>query len=351
MPKTSVVMSRLLSRGHRPDAGPSSSVAGPGSLATRFRSVPVRRRPVARSAPARLQPCSPASPPCWSPSASSLAVGVRQSSGERRGRGGRVDAGGAAGIGDPYFPRGRQRRHRRPVLRHPRPLPVRRPRLRGWTRRHPAHHRAPELVRPRLPAARLGGAPVDRAGDVQPHRPPRAADHARGIRSPAGTTVRVTVQLRRPPRPATATGARATGRPTESEVEAVNEPHMAPWWFPANDHPLDKARMDIHITVPSSKQVVSQRPPRRRTPTRPARDVPLGRRRADGDVPRVLRGRPLRVRQGTAHHLPYYLAVSRHLRPGRRGAAMRGLRADPGDRGLAPAPGRPATRSRGPAAS
>ena len=30
----------------------------------------------------------------------------------------------------------------------------------------------------------------------------------------------------------------------------MNEPHMAPWWFPANDHPRDKAAVDIHITVP-----------------------------------------------------------------------------------------------------
>ena len=25
----------------------------------------------------------------------------------------------------------------------------------------------------------------------------------------------------------------------------MNEPHMAPWWFPANDHPRDKALIDI----------------------------------------------------------------------------------------------------------
>ena len=30
----------------------------------------------------------------------------------------------------------------------------------------------------------------------------------------------------------------------------MNEPHMAPWWFPANDHPRDKAQIDIRITVP-----------------------------------------------------------------------------------------------------
>ena len=41
------------------------------------------------------------------------------------------------------------------------------------------------------------------------------------------------------------------------EVVAMNQPHMAPWWFPSNDHPADKALMDISITVPSGKKVVA----------------------------------------------------------------------------------------------
>ena len=41
------------------------------------------------------------------------------------------------------------------------------------------------------------------------------------------------------------------------EVVAMNQPHMAPWWFPSNDHPEDKARMDISITVPAGKTVVA----------------------------------------------------------------------------------------------
>ena len=41
------------------------------------------------------------------------------------------------------------------------------------------------------------------------------------------------------------------------EVVAMNQPHMAPWWFPSNDHPLDKAEVDIHITVPKAKQVIA----------------------------------------------------------------------------------------------
>ncbi len=44
---------------------------------------------------------------------------------------------------------------------------------------------------------------------------------------------------------------------SSTEVVAVGEPHMATWWFPANDHPLDKALMDISISVPRGKVVVA----------------------------------------------------------------------------------------------
>jgi aminopeptidase N len=43
----------------------------------------------------------------------------------------------------------------------------------------------------------------------------------------------------------------------ESEVVTMNEPHMATWWFPANDHPRDKASFDIRITVPKGKDVIA----------------------------------------------------------------------------------------------
>jgi aminopeptidase N len=41
------------------------------------------------------------------------------------------------------------------------------------------------------------------------------------------------------------------------EAMAMNEPHIAPWWFPANDHPRDKATFDIEITVPRGQQAIS----------------------------------------------------------------------------------------------
>lgn len=41
------------------------------------------------------------------------------------------------------------------------------------------------------------------------------------------------------------------------EVVTMNEPHMAPWWFPANDHPRDKATYRIGVTTDADKQVIS----------------------------------------------------------------------------------------------
>ncbi|MFI1963041.1 M1 family metallopeptidase [Streptomyces pathocidini] len=38
---------------------------------------------------------------------------------------------------------------------------------------------------------------------------------------------------------------------------AANEPEAAWWWFPSNDHPLDKATYDITVAVPEGTQVVS----------------------------------------------------------------------------------------------
>ena len=72
----------------------------------------------------------------------------------------------------------------------------------------------------------------------------------------SGTTVRVRVVYAGHPSDITWHGEH-NWVADRHEVVAVNEPHMAPWWFPSNDHPLDKARMDLHLTVPGRDQVVS----------------------------------------------------------------------------------------------
>ncbi len=141
---------------------------------------------------------------------------------------------------------------------------------------------------------------------------------------PAGTTVRARVSYAGHPGNVTWQGE-SNWVADDREVVAVNEPHMAPWWFPSDDHPLDKARMDLHVTVPAGNQVV-------------AGGRLVGVRRSAHDATYHWRGAgPMAtylaffaagrfvVRQGTLHHLPYYLAVSRQLGKIDRRSAMREL--------------------------
>jgi aminopeptidase N len=44
---------------------------------------------------------------------------------------------------------------------------------------------------------------------------------------------------------------------SSEEGLATNEPQIAPWWFPANDHPRDKATFDIEVRVPTTNEAVS----------------------------------------------------------------------------------------------
>ncbi|QFZ23561.1 M1 family metallopeptidase [Saccharothrix syringae] len=38
---------------------------------------------------------------------------------------------------------------------------------------------------------------------------------------------------------------------------AIDEPDIAPWWFPANNHPTDKATFDVSVAVPTGVEVLS----------------------------------------------------------------------------------------------
>jgi aminopeptidase N len=44
---------------------------------------------------------------------------------------------------------------------------------------------------------------------------------------------------------------------TPDGAQAVQEPHMAAFWYPANDHPTDKATYDVSVAVPDGTQVIS----------------------------------------------------------------------------------------------
>jgi aminopeptidase N len=153
---------------------------------------------------------------------------------------------------------------------------------------------------------------------IEPHRP-----------IAAGTTLRVKVTYAgNPSRYSYAGESNWVG--SNEEAEAVNEPHMAPWWFPSNDHPLDKARMDIHVTVPRDKQVVSNG---RLVGVRRTARLATYHWGGGGPMATYLAffvAGSFVIRSGTAHHLPYYLAVSRRLGRSTRHAAMRGLEQTPG---------------------
>ena len=114
------------------------------------------------------------------------------------------------------------------------------------------------------------------------------------------------------------------------EVVAMNQPHMAPWWFPSNDHPLDKARIRVSITVPKQYQVISNGRPLRRT-TRGA--LATSTWRADEPMVPYLAffaaGR-FRIAKGVTDGRPWWVAVSRSLPTAAQPGAMRLMRETPG---------------------
>jgi len=44
---------------------------------------------------------------------------------------------------------------------------------------------------------------------------------------------------------------------TPTGALAVNQPQIAPWWYPSNDHPRDKATFDVSIAVPPGVEALS----------------------------------------------------------------------------------------------
>ena len=44
---------------------------------------------------------------------------------------------------------------------------------------------------------------------------------------------------------------------TDDGAIVIGEPHVAATWFPANDHPRDKATFTFHITVPAGVEAIS----------------------------------------------------------------------------------------------
>jgi aminopeptidase N len=84
-----------------------------------------------------------------------------------------------------------------------------------------------------------------------------------------GAALTVVVQYAGIPSDLTAAGFTAWTRTADGAL-AVGEPEIAWWWFPSNDHPLDKATYDVSVLVPTGLQVIAGG----RQPGQPREELP-----------------------------------------------------------------------------
>ncbi|MFC4786703.1 M1 family metallopeptidase [Nocardioides sp. MAHUQ-72] len=115
----------------------------------------------------------------------------------------------------------------------------------------------------------------------------------------------------------------------DTEVVAMNEPHMATWWFPANDHPRDKALMDISITVSRDRDVIANG--RRVSRTVHGRRATTRWRAAEPMAPYLafFAAGHFVVRKGRSHGLPWLVAVSKEVPKPTRARSLRLMRRTP----------------------
>ncbi len=143
-----------------------------------------------------------------------------------------------------------------------------------------------------------------------------------------GATFTVTVEYNGRPGDITHRGNRPWVSST-AETMATNEPQIAPWWFPANDHPRDKATFDIAVSVPSGQQAISNGT-FLGTTSEPGWDTWRW-RAAEPMAPYLAffaAGR-FEYESGVRRGLPYFNAVSMGLEPGNRARAMELMRRSP----------------------
>ena len=116
---------------------------------------------------------------------------------------------------------------------------------------------------------------------------------------------------------------------SKREVVTMNEPHMAPWWFPANDHPRDKAVVDVRITVPHGREVISngelkgRRVGKRSTTWHWRADEPMAPYLA------FFAAGDFTIARGKRGGLPWLVAVSQRLSEGDQRASMRLMKKTP----------------------
>jgi aminopeptidase N len=233
---------------------------------------------------------------------------------------------GAPGIGDPYFPTdgngGYDVRHYAVDVRYA----VATGDLTGTTT--VSARATQDLSRFNLDlvldatAVRVDGLPV----------PFTSGGHELVVRpgTPIRTGTRFTVSVDYQGRPAEV--SHRGNRPwvsSSAEAMATNEPQIAPWWFPANDHPRDKATFDISVSVPTGQQAISNGT-FLGTTSQPGWDT--WRWQADEPMAPYLAffaAGSFEYESGVHRGLPYFNAVSTGLQPGNRSRALRLMRRSP----------------------
>jgi aminopeptidase N len=71
-----------------------------------------------------------------------------------------------------------------------------------------------------------------------------------------GAKMTVVVTYKGTPSKVTVYGFTSWNRTPDGGV-AANEPEVAWWWYPSNDHPTDKATFDVSVAVPDGSQAIS----------------------------------------------------------------------------------------------
>lgn len=115
----------------------------------------------------------------------------------------------------------------------------------------------------------------------------------------------------------------------EHEVVAMNQPHMAPWWFPANDHPRDRARLDVHVTVPRDLEVVGNGALVGRTVDGALATTHWRATDPMASYLAFFAAGDFRTASGKRGGLPWYVAVSEQLSGEQQARAMRLMRRTP----------------------
>lgn len=234
---------------------------------------------------------------------------------------------GAAGIGDPYFPLdgngGIDVRHYDVRIAYD----LASGRLQGRTRvtlvatRHLSRFNL-DLLLP-VQSVHVDGVP---ARFTKPHRHELQITPPRPLRQ--GQRVAVVVGYDGLPGPIGYAGE-YNWLADEREVVAMNQPHMAPWWFPANDHPRDQARFDVRVTVPRDLEVIGNGQLVGRTERGELATTHWRAAQPMASYLAFFAAGDFRTASGSRRGLPWYVAVSEQLSPAQQRRSMRLMRRTP----------------------